>query len=453
MGELDFRDMYWQLPFKSNSSKDLLKMAYLCIRTPFGTMTYARGAMGLLGMDSIQEELTDRLIGDLVHEGKAFKIADNIYFGGKNMIELISIFGEILRRCDLASLRIKPSKVKLKITSADILGLHWSKGYLSPSPHKVDPLTVCQKPSTVKGLRSFLGAVRWHEICLPGGELAQATTLLDEQTISSRKGSDEIQWTESLSEGFYKIQDILKRSNNVAIPRPGDVCYIANDASQSLPAMATKLFLKRPGIDHFLPSFNFGFRIKTSMKDYSPCELEAFSLNKGIQKLSHFLKSTGNDAIALVDSKATFQAKKRLDEGKFSTSPRLQDLLSNLSAHRISLQHISAKRPDPTLRMIDYNSRNPVECKLDTCTICEGLLNPDQTFVGLNIAIPSEALPYSSRAVWRNIQHTCPDLRRTSALLQAGKVPHRKEKKSKDVRTYTTFELGATGLSKSKVRS
>ena len=306
MGELDFTDMYWQMPFKTDSPKDMKKLAYLCIRTPYGTMTYSRGAMGLLGMDSVQEELTDRLLGDLVEKGNAFKIADNVYFGGADMSEFLQVFTEIIKRCSLANLKVKPSKIKLKIRSADILGLHWSNGFLSPSPHKIDPLTVCDKPKTVKGLRSFLGAVRWHEICLPGARLANATTLLDEQTISTRKGTDEISWTESMTEAFFEIQNILKSPSRVAIPRQGDLCYIANDACQSLPAMATKLFLKRPGVDKFLPSFNFGFKVKTSMSEYSPCELEAYSLNKGINKLSHFLKSTGNSVIALVDSKATY---------------------------------------------------------------------------------------------------------------------------------------------------
>ena len=129
------------------------------------------------------------------------------------------------------------------------------------------------------------------------------------------------------------------KPNNVTIPRPGDVCYIANNASQSLPAMATKLFLERPGVDRFLPSFNFGFRAKISMKDFSPCELEAYSLNKGISKLSHFLKSTGNDVVALVDSKATLQAKKTLDNGimsiclliEFKFNIYLQNVLTHCS--------------------------------------------------------------------------------------------------------------------------
>ena len=81
IGELDFSDMYWQMKFNLNKPTEREKVSYLCIRTTYGTMAYSRAGMGLLGMDSYQEELTDRLFGDLVVENRLVKVADNLYFG------------------------------------------------------------------------------------------------------------------------------------------------------------------------------------------------------------------------------------------------------------------------------------------------------------------------------------------------------------------------------------
>ena len=47
-----------------------------------GTLTFERAPMGLLGMDVVLDEPTDRVLGDLVQQGKIVKIADNVYFGG-----------------------------------------------------------------------------------------------------------------------------------------------------------------------------------------------------------------------------------------------------------------------------------------------------------------------------------------------------------------------------------
>jgi hypothetical protein len=51
MCKLDFRDMYWQLRFDTLKPRSKKKIAYLCIKTSFGTMAYTRAPMGLLSMD------------------------------------------------------------------------------------------------------------------------------------------------------------------------------------------------------------------------------------------------------------------------------------------------------------------------------------------------------------------------------------------------------------------
>ena len=96
----------------------------------------------------------------------------------------------------------------------------------------------------------------------------------------------------------------------------------------------------------------------------------------------YFIRTTGNPGICLIDSKAVVQAKNRLDSGKFSTSHHLQDLLANLSAKLMSVQHILAKLPSPLPQLVDFASRNPIECNILECTICTDLENSDVSFLG-----------------------------------------------------------------------
>ena len=154
MGEADFTDF-----FCNESPCDKTKLGYLCIRTAMGTLCYARAPMGLLGMDMFQDELTDRMFGDLVLAGSVVKIADNLYFGADTEEEFIEVFQTVISRCKVGNLRLKPRKIKLNVHSADILGLHWQAGSISPSRHKLDPLASCDRPSTVKALHSWLGGV------------------------------------------------------------------------------------------------------------------------------------------------------------------------------------------------------------------------------------------------------------------------------------------------------
>jgi hypothetical protein len=125
-------------------------------------MAYTIAPMGLLGMEVFQDQLTDKLFGDLILQGKLCMIAD------KSMAEIQDLFEIILSRIHEADLRLKPSKINLNVNSADTLGLHWEAGKLSPTPHKLNPLAQCEAPRTVKALRSIIGGIRFQEIFLPG---------------------------------------------------------------------------------------------------------------------------------------------------------------------------------------------------------------------------------------------------------------------------------------------
>ena len=442
LGELDFADMYWQLKFKLETTRDKKQLEYLCIRTIGGILAYTRGPNGLLGMDAVTDELTDKLLGDLVLEGKVVKLADNVYFGAESIHELHAIFHEIMKRCSLADLRIKPSKIHINIANADILGLHWNRGTLSPSTHKLDPLAVCEKPKTVKGLRSFLGAVRFNEICLNSKDLADATELLDEQTPATKAGKEVIEWTNVLDEAFEQVQEICKNPLTVYVPKKGDSLFLVGDAAPSQgPGIGTKLVLQRKGSEQLLPSFNHGIRMKGNMREWSACEVEAYQLAQGIKKFKPFIRYVGTKTTALVDSRATVLAVQRLEKGQPSTSRRLQDLLANVSAENIRVLHISAKLPSALLEYVDFASRNPVTCENPNCTLCIESENPDVTFLGevfINSAGVKEisSVPKMSIAVWKEIQQSSKDLKRAAALLESGKAPHKKEKRANDIRKY-----------------
>ena len=140
----------------------------------------------------------------------------------------------------MADLRIKPSKFKLNVQSADILNLHWNKGTLSPSQHKLEPLAHCEAPKIVSALCNWLGSVCFNEICLLGAQLASHSKPVDEEITSSRSGKEDIIWRADLLASFKRIQPL-----SVTIPHIRDVVYLAIDACTSLPAGGTKMILNR----------------------------------------------------------------------------------------------------------------------------------------------------------------------------------------------------------------
>ena len=167
------------------------------------------------------------------------------------------------------------------------------------------------------------------------------------------------------------------------------------------------MFIKRPGTQKFLPSFNFGCRLPSTLKQWSPCEVEAFFLNQGIEKSAHYVRITGNPAIALTDCKPVYQAQLKLKAGKFSTSLKLQSLLTNLTAKRFSVQLLSAKLPSPILRIVDFASRHPVECNQPSCSVCKEMLSAD--VFSISVSQPNPTM--LSLSGWKILQQSCPDLK------------------------------------------
>ena len=115
----------------------------------------------------------------------------------------------------------------------------------------------------------------------------------------------------------------------------------------------------------------------------------------------------------------------------------MQDLLANLSSRSLTVQLMSAKLPSPLLTMVDFSSRHPVQCQLEACRVCQdNEVDTRTTYIGGAAHIRGPA-HLASAAGWRDIQQTCPDLRRAHALLTAeGSKLSPKVKGAQDLRSY-----------------
>ena len=76
-------------------------------------------------------------------DGKAIKFADNVYVGGRTEKAFVKNFEEVCRRLLKGNLRVGASKLVVGLVITTILGWEWNRGVLSPSAHKINPLTVC----------------------------------------------------------------------------------------------------------------------------------------------------------------------------------------------------------------------------------------------------------------------------------------------------------------------
>ena len=123
--------------------------------------------MGMPGSETCLEELMSLVLGDLIQEGCVAKIADDLYVGGNSPIEVLDNWRRALALLQKTTFRLSGAKTIICPRKAIILGWVWSNGTLQASPHKLAALSSFEPPSTVQGLRSFVGAYKVLSRVLP----------------------------------------------------------------------------------------------------------------------------------------------------------------------------------------------------------------------------------------------------------------------------------------------
>ena len=426
----DMTSQFFQLPVTRRSMK------YLGVMSPFkGLRVYTRAAMGMPGSTEQLDELMSRVLGELLHEGVAIKIADDLYVGGDFISHLLYNWERTLQCFHNNDLRLKAPKTVICPRRTIVLGWIWSDGSISVSPHKVNPLVSADPPRTVKGLRSWLGAYKHLRACIPS--LSSLLSPL-ESAVAGKESSERIAWSTQLTQDFKSAQEALKSPKTVTVPRPSDRLIITNDGAVKNAGIGSVLYLVRNG-ETRLGGY-FSAKLTQDQQRWLPCEVEALAIAASTQHWGPYIRESHHPVQILTDSKPCVQAFERLKQGKFSNSVRVSTFLSTLSRYisaDVSVKHLSASQNLPA----DYLSRNPISCEGCRCQVCQFIQESEQVSVhsvSVSDILSGKAVtPYSGNLVtWRQAQQDCPKLRRVYSHLQHGTRP---TKKTTDLRSMKTY--------------
>ena len=424
--QTDLTSAFYQIPLAKSAMK------YCGVSTPFrGVRVYTRCAMGMPGSETALEELMSRVLGDFLQDGTVAKLADDLYCGGSTPLELFDNWQKVLRTLQTANLHLSASKTIIAPQSTTILGWIWSQGTLSASPHRVAVLASTAPPTTVHGLRSFIGAYKVLGRVLP--KCSQLVSDLD-TAVAGKLSSDRITWTEQLTESFRKAQQALSDRKTINLPQPSDQLWIVTDGSVSKRGIGATLYISRN--DRLSLAGFFSAKLRKHQVSWLPCEIEALCIAAAVKHFSPYIIQSKVNTCVLTDSKPCVQAVEKLARGEFSASPRVTSFLSTVSRYQVSVRHLSGSANIPS----DFASRNAPECIDPHCQICKFIIQTEDSVVRpvtvQDLADSSMRLPFTTRSSWIDIQAECADLRRTHAHLKQGTRPSKKITNVKDVKRY-----------------
>ena len=424
----DLSQAYYQVPLDKSSYK------YVGVSTPYrGVYVYTRTVMGMPGSESALEQLLSRVLGDLMVSGSVIKLADDLYVGADTPEDLLKVWEKVLHTLQENNLRLSPSKTVCCPVSTEVLGWVWNQGTLQASNHRLNTLSVCEPPKTVKSLRSFIGAYKFLSKVLP--RHSDMMSPLD-RACSGCDSKDIVVWSNDLLQAFNKAKEHLKDAKILTLPMRNDKLQIVTDAASTQAGLSSTLYVIRNGKAKLAGLFNA--RKTSSQEGWLACELEALGIAAGVKHFSPYIVQSSHVTDVLTDSKPCVQAYEKLGKGAFSASSRVTTFLSTISRFSVRLAHIPGSRNV----ISDYGSRHALPCEGE-CQICR-FVNELEVSVVKDISVTDIlaghcSIPFTTRSSWVQLQRACSDLRHVYHLLKDGRVPSKKRKGVTDVRRYLRY--------------
>jgi len=104
----------------------------------------------------------NKILRDLINEGKVATFVDNVLVGTENEEGHNEIVEEILRRLEKNNLYVKLEKCMWKVRNIGFLGVVIGPNGIEIEKEKVDGVLSWLEPKNVKDIRKFLGLANYY---------------------------------------------------------------------------------------------------------------------------------------------------------------------------------------------------------------------------------------------------------------------------------------------------
>ena len=289
ISKLDLSKGYYQVPMVES---DIDKTCFVCHR---GKFEFLRMPFGVRNAPAVFQALMTKILNDCKSFASPYMddiiIYSDIWEHHKGHVR------QVLDRLKQAGLTVNPNKCHWGGTTMEFLGHRVGNGCMTIPDRRVEALRQYTRPTTKKGLRSFLGAVSFYRRYVE--LLAKDTAMLTPAT--SKLAPSKVNWTEEMESAFMRIRECVSSSCILTIPLPEDEMSIVTDASGL--GIGGVLQVKREG--KWEATAFYSRQTRGAEQRYSATELEALALVETIRHFGYYLY--GKQFIAFTDHKPLCQ--------------------------------------------------------------------------------------------------------------------------------------------------
>ena len=203
--KLDLSSGFLQIPMDEGS------IPFTAFNTPDGHYEFLRMPFGLRNAPLHFQSVMNRILAPLLHRNLEVYLDDNLVHA-RTMEELVDTLMNVFSLLRQHGLKLNKKKCQFGVTEVEFLGHIVNSNGLRVSPERIESLLGIQLPTTIKELRSFLGATNYVRDFLDGYSVI-AKPLYEMLGSSKLRGSRPLPpWTEESIAAFNKVRDLIKNT-------------------------------------------------------------------------------------------------------------------------------------------------------------------------------------------------------------------------------------------------
>ena len=267
--QLDLRKGYYQVPLKK---EDRPKVAFAADRRLW---QFKRMPFGACNAPATFQRMMTKILGDLKF---VFVYLDDVLIFSNNKIEHKQHVREVLKRIQVAGLRLNAEKCNFGVKEVDYLGYRITEGKRTIKEDKARILKNYPAPETPKALKGFLGLAGFFRDLVPNfAVLAQP---LYEATKEKK-----LKWTDECSIAFEELKVALVNHPTTHLPDLNHPFIVGSDASDkgTGAVLMQDVEGRRRVVDFMSRTFS------DTEKRYSTIEREATAILWALDKWHYFL--------------------------------------------------------------------------------------------------------------------------------------------------------------------
>ncbi|GJS79474.1 reverse transcriptase domain-containing protein [Tanacetum coccineum] len=269
---LDGFSGYFQIPIDPNDQE---KTTFTC---PYGTFAYRRMPFGLCNAPGTFQRCMMAIFHDMIEKTMEVFMDDFSVFGS-SFSTCLTHLEKMLKRCEDTNLALNWEKSHFMVKEGIVLGHKISKSGIEVDRAKIDVIAKLPHPTTVKGIRSFLGHAGFYRRFIQNfSKIARPMThLLEKETP--------FYFSKECIEAFNTLKENLTEAPILIAPDWNEPFELMCDASD----FALGAVLGQRHEKHFRPIHYASKTLNEAESRYTTTEKEMLAVVYAFEKFRSYL--------------------------------------------------------------------------------------------------------------------------------------------------------------------